>query len=100
MRTEFITATDKDIDLMLQMMVEFNALFNYPMNLEKRKDVLSQFFSDEKFGRIWIIQSNSEVAGYAVLTFGFSFERNGRDAFIDELYLKPAHRNKGIGRLA
>jgi GNAT superfamily N-acetyltransferase len=34
-----------------------------------------------------------------VLTFGFSFEYGGRDAFIDELYLEAAHRGKGIGGL-
>jgi len=32
-----------------------------------------------------------------VLAFGFSFEYKGRDAFIDELFLKEAYRKKGIG---
>jgi ribosomal protein S18 acetylase RimI-like enzyme len=33
----------------------------------------------------------------AFLTFGYSLEYQGRDAFIDELYIDVAHRNQGIG---
>jgi GNAT superfamily N-acetyltransferase len=38
--------------------------------------------------------------GYIVLAFGFSFETGGRNAFIDELYVAPEHRGKGIARRA
>jgi GNAT superfamily N-acetyltransferase len=38
--------------------------------------------------------------GYIVLAFGFSFETGGRNAFIDELYVAPEHRGKGITRRA
>jgi GNAT superfamily N-acetyltransferase len=33
------------------------------------------------------------------LTFGFSFEYGGRDAFIDEFFIKEGFRGKGIGKL-
>ena len=54
--------------------------------------------SNQEFGRFWIIYSGDLVAGYVALTFGFSFEYKGRDAFIDELFLKADFRDKGIGR--
>jgi GNAT superfamily N-acetyltransferase len=44
-----------------------------------------------------LIQSNDQVIGYIVLTFGFSLEYRGRDAFIDEFYLRPQYRGQGIG---
>ncbi len=37
------------------------------------------------------------MVGYVILTFVFSFEYQGRIAFIDELYLKETARGKGIG---
>jgi ribosomal protein S18 acetylase RimI-like enzyme len=40
------------------------------------------------------------IAGYVVLTLGFSFEFRGHDAFIDELYIEPAYRRRGYGREA
>jgi ribosomal protein S18 acetylase RimI-like enzyme len=36
--------------------------------------------------------------GYVVLTFGYSLEFLGRDAFIDELYLREYYRGRGWGR--
>ncbi len=38
--------------------------------------------------------------GYLVLTIGYSLERGGRDAFIDELYVRPQWRGLGLGTLA
>jgi ribosomal protein S18 acetylase RimI-like enzyme len=51
---------------------------------------------------LWLICRQSEAGpiGYIILTVGFSFEFGGHDAFIDELYVSPEHRRKGVGRTA
>lgn len=41
--------------------------------------------------------SDKEVAGYIVLTFGFSLEYHGRDALVDEIYLRERFRGQGTG---
>ena len=55
-------------------------------------------------GRIWLIGGGdggeTEPAGYFVLTFGFSIEFEGRDAFLDELFLRPEFRGRGWGTAA
>ena len=38
--------------------------------------------------------------GYLVVAFGYSLEFRGRDAFVDELYVAPTHRGRGLGREA
>jgi ribosomal protein S18 acetylase RimI-like enzyme len=45
-----------------------------------------------------VIEREGTPAGYLVLTWGYSLEFHGRDAFIDELYVAPAHRGVGVGR--
>jgi ribosomal protein S18 acetylase RimI-like enzyme len=35
-----------------------------------------------------------------ILTLGYSFEFRGRDAFVDELYIEPEFRRRGLGRRA
>ncbi|MHB8634711.1 MAG: GNAT family N-acetyltransferase [Thermoplasmatota archaeon] len=35
--------------------------------------------------------------GYAAVVFGHSLEFGGRDAFLDELFVAPPHRNRGWG---
>ncbi|MFZ2487121.1 MAG: GNAT family N-acetyltransferase [Anaerolineae bacterium] len=48
-------------------------------------------------GSVWLIETGGELAGYAVLTYGYTLEYFGRYAFLDELYLVPTARGQGIG---
>ena len=48
--------------------------------------------------RAWIVEDRGEVAGYIIITIGFSMQYGGRDGFLDELFLKEAWRGKGLGR--
>jgi len=59
-----------------------------------------RFLSLPAFGRIWLLYEDATLAGYIILTIGFSFEFQGHDAFIDELYILPACRRRGYGRQA
>ena len=61
---------------------------------------LKRFLAHPEFGRCWLICRGQRIAGYVVLTFGYSFEYRGRDAFVDELYVQPEFRRKGLGRRA
>jgi ribosomal protein S18 acetylase RimI-like enzyme len=51
-------------------------------------------------GHVWLIDEGGAPAGYAVMTLGYSLEFGGRDAFVDELYIRPAYRRRGLGRRA
>ena len=51
-------------------------------------------------GRVWLLFARDQPAGYVVLTFGFSFEFLGTDAFIDELYIAPEFRRRGFATRA
>jgi ribosomal protein S18 acetylase RimI-like enzyme len=42
--------------------------------------------------------SDRAMLGYAALCFGYSIEFRGRDAFVDELYVVPVARGRGLGR--
>ena len=41
-----------------------------------------------------------EAFGDLALTFGWSLEWGGRDAFVDEIYVEPAHRQQSLARAA
>ncbi len=38
--------------------------------------------------------------GYVALTFGYSLEFHGRDAFVDELFVRAERRGEGAGTAA
>ena len=56
------------------------------------------FVDDPSLGRAWLIYDGHEPIGYVILTLGYSLEYHGRDAFIDELFIKAGHRGQGVGR--
>ena len=48
-------------------------------------------------GRAWLIEEAGRTIGYAVLGLGFGIEYGGADAFVDDLYLVPEARGRGLG---
>ncbi|MEP6262530.1 MAG: GNAT family N-acetyltransferase [Gillisia sp.] len=100
MKIQFLKAEENDVPEILEMMGEFNAIDNYPFDKARTKKNLIDLLGNQNLGRAWIIKKDGQYIGYIILGFGFSFEHNGRDAFIDELYLRPEFRHKGYGKLA
>ena len=96
----FKTLTLSDIETVVSMMQEFYAIDNYPMDIEVSKALFQEFISNENLGKAWLIFSDNEIIGYVILTFIFSFEYQGKIAFLDELYLNENARGKGIGSQA
>lgn len=95
----FKTLATHQIETIKQMMQDFYAIDNYPIDIDVSKKLFEEFISNENLGKAWIIYNDSEVVGYVILTFVFSFEYQGKIAFIDELYIKESARGKGIGSL-
>ena len=89
-----------DIEIITQMMQDFYAIDNYPMDIEVTKNLFQEFISNDHLGKSWLIYSESEIVGYIILTFIFSFEYGGKIAFVDELFIKETARGKGIGKEA
>ena len=89
-----------DISIITQMMQDFYAIDNYPMDVEVAKTLFQEFISNEHLGKSWLMYSENEIVGYIILTFIFSFEYGGKIAFVDELFIKETARGRGIGKEA
>lgn len=89
-----------DISIITQMMQDFYAIDNYPMDVEVAKTLFQEFITHEHLGKSWLIYSENEIVGYIILTFIFSFEYGGKIAFVDELFIKETARGKGFGKEA
>jgi ribosomal protein S18 acetylase RimI-like enzyme len=71
-----------------------------PFDEGKVRAALETFLSDSELGRAWLLHLGERSIGYVILTLGYSFEFQGRDAFIDELYIERECRRMGFGRRA
>ena len=98
--TTFKPLEISDISIITQMMQDFYAIDNYPMDVEVAKTLFQEFISNEHLGKSWLIYSENEIVGYIILTFIFSFEYGGKIAFLDELFIKETARGKGFGKEA
>jgi ribosomal protein S18 acetylase RimI-like enzyme len=58
---------------------------------------LAALLEGDLLGLAWLVRHAGTTIGYVVVTLGFSIESGGRDGFIDELYIAPAARGRGLG---
>lgn len=100
MSITFQPADAADTNSLIEMMRGLYAHDGTLFDEHSHRAALRQLLNDERGGRVWLIQSDDESAGYVVLTFGFSLEFKGRDAFIDELFLREQFRGRGLGQQA
>jgi GNAT superfamily N-acetyltransferase len=52
----------------------------------------------EPLGRGWLVMLAGRPVGYVVLTLGFSVEAGGREGCVEELFVVPEVRGRGVGR--
>jgi GNAT superfamily N-acetyltransferase len=100
MPATFKLAAPADLDLLLILNREFCAFDQHPFDEPALRPALDRLLRDESLGRVWLIEDGEAPIGYLVLAFGYSLEYRGRDAFVDEIYIRESHRRQGIGTQA
>jgi GNAT superfamily N-acetyltransferase len=91
-------AIENDIPSILVLMKDFYQIDGYPFKQGLIEPNLHKLIFNESLGRLWLVEFSNQTVGYLALTFGFSFEYGGRDAFIDEFFIVEDYRGKGIGK--
>ncbi|MBD2385107.1 GNAT family N-acetyltransferase [Cylindrospermum sp. FACHB-282] len=97
MTINYRVAAIADLTILLELVKEFHEHEHLSFDQKSDGDALTTFLDDQSLGQVWLIQQDSEVIGYLILTLGYSLEFRGRDAFIDEFYLRPQYRQQGVG---
>ena len=97
----FVEAIGEHLPVLLRMMRRLaEQAPAVPFDDREVRRALEEFFLHPEYGRAWLIELAGSVVGYVILTLGYSFEYRGRDGFVDELYIEPEFRRKGLGRRA
>ena len=100
MQPEFRLANPAVINTLMEFMRQFYAIDQYLLDKQVARTALEKIVADSSLGRVWLISHENEAIGYIVVTFGYSLEYHGRDAFIDELFVTASYRNQGVGTKA
>jgi GNAT superfamily N-acetyltransferase len=93
----FRLARKEDLPKVLALRAEFtNNDPTLESNVTADREMFERLIGHPSIGQVWLMSLSHRDIGYMVLTFGFSVEHRGRSAFVDEVYVRPGHRGKGI----
>jgi GNAT superfamily N-acetyltransferase len=95
---QFRVADASDAELLLDFMQAYYVFDGHGYDREKARSALIPLLGNPNFGRAWLILDDDSPVGYAVLCFGYSLEWLGRDAFVDEFFLREDYRGRGWGK--
>lgn len=87
----------EDLPLVLDMLRRFSAEDRIALDEARVRRGLSQVLDDPGLGAVLFAQVQGERVGYLVLGWCFSLEQGGRHVLVDEVYLEPAARGRGLG---
>ena len=89
-------AQPDDLDLLATLSAEFNEVDGHTHDESRVRAALSPLLTDDLLGVVYLLGQPPE--GYAVVTWGYSIESGGRDALVDEIYVRS--RGEGVGGAA
>ncbi len=91
-----------DLERLAPLVAAFHVEEGVASTPEARRAALETVLGGPGIGEVRLIETAGDGApvGYIALAYGFSIEFNGRDCFLDEIYVAPAHRGRGLGRRA
>ncbi|WP_170599587.1 GNAT family N-acetyltransferase [Ruegeria arenilitoris] len=89
-------ARPEDLDRLMGLVAAFHAEAGIEQDPDQRRDALTPLLEGIPHGCIYLIGPSRAPLGYIILTFGWSVEFGGMDGFVDEIYIRPAIRGRGI----
>jgi ribosomal protein S18 acetylase RimI-like enzyme len=88
---------ETDLPLLERLVRAYYVEDRHSFRADRQLPALAALAAGETFGRAWLVRLGERPAGYAVLAWSFSVEAGGREACLDEIYLLPELRDRGLG---
>ncbi len=85
-----------DLPQLVGLMIEFYAESDHSLPADKAHDAFAALLKHPDLGSVHLIEVAGQAAGYAVLTVGYSMEYGGLRGFVDDLFVCPAMRQRGL----
>lgn len=86
-----------DLEKLLPLVAAFHADQGFDTDDTHRRNAVAPLLDGSPLGAIWLIGPRRAPVGYIAITFGWSIEFGGMDGIVDELYIRPAVRKRGMG---
>jgi len=96
-----VRAALEDEAALLPLIREFYEVDRHEFEPERVLAALRPLLVDDRHGQVWLIRgTGGDIAGYAVVTWGWSLESGGRECLLDEIYVRTPGTGLGGKALA
>ena len=89
-------ATLEDLERLAPLVAAFHAEEGMDTDEPHRLRGMKPLLKGSPHGEFFLVGPRMAPAGYAMVCYGWSLEYGGLDAYLDEFYLRPAVRGRGI----
>lgn len=89
-------AAPADVPALVALMGAFYAESDYPLPTANATRAFAALLADPRLGGAWLAHLDGTHVGHVVLTVSFSMEYGGLRGFVDDLYVRPAARGRGV----
>lgn len=94
--TKLTLATLEDMERVLPLVAAFHAEEGIAQDDAFRRAALLPLLEGTPHGCVYLAGPRRAPIGYVIITFGWSIEFGGMDGFIDEIFIRPGVRGRGI----
>ena len=98
MSISILRATPADLAGLLLLMshMQLDDPWDQPPDESVVRRNLLELLQNPNYGFAYIARDKQSAFAYVIICFDFSLEYRGKGAWIDELFVAPSHRGKGI----
>jgi GNAT superfamily N-acetyltransferase len=93
-------AAHDDLPVLLEMMEEFYAESGFVLDRGEARTSFEILIGEPQLGQVWLAEEDGEGVGYLVVTYVFAMEHGGTMAVLDDFFVRPAWRGRGVGTSA
>lgn len=98
MSTAITLADLDDLDTLVPLLQRHDEERRRPAPASPLEDTVRPLLEGQPHGAIWLIGPHRSPLGYVLVTFGWSRALGGREAWLDEIFIRPSVRNRGIAK--
>ncbi|MGX9350531.1 GNAT family N-acetyltransferase [Shimia sp. W99] len=97
MSTALHLAGPDDFAVLDRLVAAFHGEMDIKQDDATRTAALRPLLEGSPYGVAYLLGPARAPIGYVIVTFGWSVEFGGLDAIIDEIFIRPAIRGRGVG---
>lgn len=96
MKAALHLAGPDELDRVEPLIAAFHAEEGITSTEAERRAAVAPLLDGSPHGAVYVIGPTRAPVGYMIVTFGWSIEFGGLDGFVDELYIRPTVRGRGL----